>query len=240
VFFLVEGTARSVAFSPRLPSGVQTLQRLPPGAVLGLTGLASGRGWETLMASTELVLVAVPQEALREAMAASPALGQRMRASVAPEELFGVLRSCAVYVQGRGLAASAGESHAVGNRERTSGNGGGVLAGRMPSNENWFIECGARSGGAFSRGGEHGDGDGEDGGLCDLGALEGFGWAGGHQLAERLAQCGLSLCQHGACGRGGCEGGGTHADALRALSREDPRGDRRHAANPSRPICPPR
>ena len=93
VFFLVEGTARSVAFSPRLPSGVQTLQRLHPGAVLGLTGLGSGRGWETLMASTDLVLVAVPQEVLGEAMDASPALGQRMRSSVAPEELFGVLEA---------------------------------------------------------------------------------------------------------------------------------------------------
>ncbi|MFM7465411.1 MAG: cyclic nucleotide-binding domain-containing protein [Cyanobium sp.] len=93
VFFLVEGTARSVAISPRLPSGVQTLQRLPSGAVLGLTGLASGRGWETLMASTELVLVAIPQDAFREAMEAAPALGQRMRASVGPEELFGVLEA---------------------------------------------------------------------------------------------------------------------------------------------------
>ena len=93
VFFLVEGTARSVAFSPRLPSGVQTLQRLPPGAVLGLTGLASGRGWETLMASTDLVLVAVPQEAMREAMDASPAVGQRVRSTVGPEELFGVLEA---------------------------------------------------------------------------------------------------------------------------------------------------
>jgi ATP-binding cassette subfamily B protein len=93
LFFLVEGTARSVAFSPRLPSGVQTLQRLHPGAVLGLTGLASGRGWETLMASTDLVLVAVPMEALRDAMDASPALAQRVHATVGSEEVFGVLEA---------------------------------------------------------------------------------------------------------------------------------------------------
>jgi subfamily B ATP-binding cassette protein HlyB/CyaB len=93
VFFLVEGTARSVAFSPRLPSGVQTLQRLHPGAVLGLTGLDSGRCWETLMASTDLVLVAAPLEALREAINASDALGQRVHATVGPEELFGVLEA---------------------------------------------------------------------------------------------------------------------------------------------------
>ena len=133
------------------------------------------------------------------------------------------------------LTTSSREPHAIGNGERASGNCGGVLASRVPSDQDRFVERCACGGGAFTRGGEHGDGDGEDGRLCNLGALQGFGWAGRHQLAERLAECGLSLRQHGACGRGACECGGTHADALRALPREDPRGDRRHAANPSRP-----
>jgi ATP-binding cassette subfamily B protein len=91
LFFLLEGTARSVAFSPRLPRGVTTLERLQPGAVLGLTPLSSGRCWETLMASTDLVVIAVPHEALREEMRLSSTLRQRVWQTVAPAELFGVL-----------------------------------------------------------------------------------------------------------------------------------------------------
>jgi hypothetical protein len=124
------------------------------------------------------------------------------------------------------LATSSRESHAVGNGECASGNGGGVLASRVASDQDRFVERCAGGCGAFTRGGEHGDGDGEDGGLCHLRALEGFGWARRHQLAEGLAECGFSLGKYGACGGGGGEGGGTHADALRALPREDPRGVR--------------
>lgn len=91
VFFLLEGTARSVVFSRRLPRGVATLERLQPGAVLGWTLLGSGRCWETLIASTDLVVVAVPHAALQEAMQRSPLLAERARHSVSPSELFGVL-----------------------------------------------------------------------------------------------------------------------------------------------------
>ena len=96
----------------------------------------------------------------------------------------------------------------------------------MSGDQDRLVERGACGCGAFTRGGKHGDGDGEDGGLCDLGALKRLNWAGCHQLAERLAEGGFSLGKDGACGWGGGEGGGTHADALRALPREDPRGVR--------------
>ncbi|MFZ0407671.1 MAG: peptidase domain-containing ABC transporter [Cyanobium sp.] len=91
IFFLLEGTARSVVFSSRLPRGVSTLERLQPGTVLGWTLLSCGRCWETLIASTDLVVVAIPHESLQREMERHPALAERVRRSVSPAELFGVL-----------------------------------------------------------------------------------------------------------------------------------------------------
>jgi hypothetical protein len=65
-----------------------------------------------------------------------------------PSEISDLIKS---RIQNMQLAASARESHAIGNGECARGNRGGVLASRMPSNENWLIECGARSSGAFSQ-----------------------------------------------------------------------------------------
>ena len=91
IYLLLEGTARSVVFSRRLPRGVATLQRLQPGSVLGWTLISCGRCWETMIASSDLVVVALTQEALRRALEACPALAERVRNSVSPSELFGVL-----------------------------------------------------------------------------------------------------------------------------------------------------
>jgi ATP-binding cassette subfamily B protein len=91
VHFLLQGMARSVVMAPRLPKGVATLQRLEPGAVMGWTVLSCGRNQEILIASTDLVTLAVPQDALLEQMPRHPQLSQRVRGSVNPAELFAVL-----------------------------------------------------------------------------------------------------------------------------------------------------
>jgi ATP-binding cassette subfamily B protein len=91
LLFLLQGQARSVVMSPRLPRGVTTLERLESGALLGWTALSCGRNWETLIASTELVVIAIPHVAMRGAMEACPALAARLQAPIHPAELFAVL-----------------------------------------------------------------------------------------------------------------------------------------------------
>jgi ATP-binding cassette subfamily B protein len=91
MFFLLQGTARSVVMASRLSKGVATLQRLDPGAVMGWTALSCARNWETILASTDLVVLALPHAALRQEMANHPPLAQRIGSSVNPSELFAVL-----------------------------------------------------------------------------------------------------------------------------------------------------
>ena len=91
MFFLLQGTARSVVMASRLSKGVATLQRLDPGAVMGWTALSCSRNWETILASTDLVVLALPHAALRQEMANHPPLAQRIGSSVNPSELFAVL-----------------------------------------------------------------------------------------------------------------------------------------------------
>ena len=91
LLFLLEGQARSVVMSPRLPRGVTTLERLDSGALLGWTPLSCGRNWETLIASTELVVIAIPHGAMWAAMDACPALAGRLQAPIHSAELFAVL-----------------------------------------------------------------------------------------------------------------------------------------------------
>ena len=91
MFFLLQGTARSVVMASRLSKGVATLQRLDPGAVMGWTALSCARNWETILASTDLVVLALPHTALRQEMANHPPLAQRIGSSVNPSELFAVL-----------------------------------------------------------------------------------------------------------------------------------------------------
>ena len=90
-FFLLQGTARSVVMASRFAKGVATLQRLEPGAVMGWSLLSCGVNREILLASSDLVALAIPHTALREAMATHPPLAQRVQGSVAPAELFAVL-----------------------------------------------------------------------------------------------------------------------------------------------------
>ena len=93
LFCLIEGTARSVVFSDRLSHRVATLERLGPGAVLGLTALAAGGCRETVIASTELVVCALPLEAIKSAMLECPALAERIATTVNGAELFEVLNA---------------------------------------------------------------------------------------------------------------------------------------------------
>ncbi|MEI7951257.1 MAG: peptidase domain-containing ABC transporter, partial [Synechococcaceae cyanobacterium ELA182] len=67
------------------------LQRLDPGAVMGWTALSSTRNWETILASTDLVVLALPHVALRQEMVNHAPLAQRIGNSVNPSELFAVL-----------------------------------------------------------------------------------------------------------------------------------------------------
>lgn len=98
IWLVIDGMARTVVQSPRLARGlargVVTLRRLAPGAVLGLSGLnaLNQQGtWDTTIASTPLVALAVPAEALRAVMAGHPPLAARIAALVDPAELFAVL-----------------------------------------------------------------------------------------------------------------------------------------------------
>lgn len=91
ILFLLKGECRSVVMARRLPRGVATLQKLGAGALLAWTPLSCGRCWETLIASSELVVLSVPYEAMLKAMEIHPPLAQRVRQSVSPAELFGVL-----------------------------------------------------------------------------------------------------------------------------------------------------
>jgi len=90
-FFLMQGTARSVVMAPRFAKGVATLQRLEAGAVMGWSQLSCGTNREILLASSDLVALAIPHAALRQAMASHPPLAERVQGSVAPAELFAVL-----------------------------------------------------------------------------------------------------------------------------------------------------
>ena len=88
---VLEGLVRSVVISPRLPRGVATLERLGPGALLGWSLLSCGRCWETLIASTEVVVLSLPRTLLEEMIAADPALARRIHDQVSAAELFAVL-----------------------------------------------------------------------------------------------------------------------------------------------------
>ncbi len=88
---VIEGRVRTVAISRNLPKGVATLQTLGSGSLLGWTLLSSGRNWETAIASTEVVALAIPHQSLLDAMAIAPPLQERVQNSVSPAELFAVL-----------------------------------------------------------------------------------------------------------------------------------------------------
>ena len=150
VHFLLQGTVRSVVMAARLPKGVATLQLLQPGAVMGWTALSCGTNREILIASTELVTLAVPQSALLEGMGAQPRLAQRVRGSVNPAELFAVLDQH-LLDHPRLLA------HEVVEAARTLADGTRVLVGplselakvELPSERLWLSGGGALPPGAL-------------------------------------------------------------------------------------------
>jgi ATP-binding cassette subfamily B protein len=76
LWLLVEGQARTVVRSRRLPRGIATLTRPAAGELLGLGG-----GWQTAIASTPVVALAIPRTSLEPVLAAH----------VDPAELFAVL-----------------------------------------------------------------------------------------------------------------------------------------------------
>jgi ATP-binding cassette subfamily B protein len=91
LFVLVEGVARALVFSGRLRQGVATLEKLNPGSLVGATALSPGQCRDTVLASTTLVVLALPLEALRELMVRLPAWGERITNQVSASELFAVL-----------------------------------------------------------------------------------------------------------------------------------------------------
>lgn len=91
LILLLEGQVRSVVMAERLPRGLATLQRLTPGAVMGWSNLSGDRCRETLIASTDLVVLAIPHAALRQVISGRQDLARRFIASVHPAELFAVL-----------------------------------------------------------------------------------------------------------------------------------------------------
>ena len=91
MLFLLKGTCRSVVLARRLPNGVGTLQKLGPGSLLAWSSLSSGRCTETLIASTECVMLAVPYQSVEEAMRLHAPFAKRVRQSVSASELFSVL-----------------------------------------------------------------------------------------------------------------------------------------------------
>ena len=76
LWLLIEGKARTVVRSRRLPRGIATLTRPAAGELLGLGG-----GWQTAIASTPVVALAIPRTGLEPVLAAH----------VDPAELFAVL-----------------------------------------------------------------------------------------------------------------------------------------------------
>jgi len=91
IFCLMEGTARSVVFSERLRHGVATLERLAAGAVLGLTAITCGTCRETVIASTDLVVLAIPRTVVEPVLQRCPAVAEMIGSQVNGAELFGVL-----------------------------------------------------------------------------------------------------------------------------------------------------
>jgi ATP-binding cassette subfamily B protein len=93
---VMQGRVRMLAMSQNLPKGVATLQQLESGSLLGWSPLSCGHNWETAIASTEVVALAIPHDSMRNAMVAAPAFRERVERSVSPSELFGVLN---IYLQ---------------------------------------------------------------------------------------------------------------------------------------------
>ena len=91
LFFLIQGSVRSVVYSKSLPKQLATLQKFQPGSLVGWTPLSCGRCLETLIAAAETVVIAVSYTAIQAAMAMNAAFASRIRQSVNPSEVFYIL-----------------------------------------------------------------------------------------------------------------------------------------------------
>lgn len=93
VFFIIQGSIRSVVYSKNLPKQLATLQKFQAGSLTGWSAISCGRSLETLIAISETVVIAVPYTAMQSAMAMNTAFANRIRQSINPSEIFYVLEA---------------------------------------------------------------------------------------------------------------------------------------------------
>jgi ATP-binding cassette subfamily B protein len=143
LYFLIQGTARSVVLADRLPRRVATLERFESGSLLAWSKLSCGRCWETLIASTNLVVLAIPHVAMREAMAVHPPLGQRVEGSVNPSELFAVLDQYLItYPRLLGVEVVAASKQLADRCRAIAMTPAQVLATDYPEDRLWLVASG--------------------------------------------------------------------------------------------------
>ena len=93
IFFIVQGAIRSVVYSKSLPKQIGTLQKFKPGSLTCWSQLSCGRCLETLIAADDTIVIAVPNDSVKAAMASNSAFSNRVRQSVNPSEVFYILEA---------------------------------------------------------------------------------------------------------------------------------------------------
>ena len=93
IFFIIQGSIRSVVYSKNLPKKLATLQKFQAGSLTGWSAISCGRCLETLIAISETVVIAVPYTSIQSAMAMDKAFANRIRQSINPSEIFYVLEA---------------------------------------------------------------------------------------------------------------------------------------------------
>lgn len=93
IFFVIQGSIRSVVYSKSLPKQIATLQKFKAGALTGWSALSSGRCLETLIAAEDTIVIAVPNASMQAAMDANSLFSNRVKQSVNPSEVFYILEA---------------------------------------------------------------------------------------------------------------------------------------------------